>query len=497
MKRIRSARPLGIPLLALAALVSCEPSRLGAPHDDLRQVSSGRQVVIPAKGTATTLDFATYNIEWFGDAANGPTNETLQQSNVRDIISGADMDIWGFQEVVGASAFNSVESQLPGYTGFLANESLVVDGPAYYSDFSNTEQKVGILYKSSVATLVGAKIILKTNDYDFAGRPPMEVTLRVSLNGTTEDIIVIVLHNKCCTDDESYQRRLNASNALKSYIDTTHPTRKVWVIGDWNDDVDTSISIGRASPFKNFVDATTTFRFPTKALSDAGIASTVSYSDMIDHHLVTNESNATYVANSAEVYRVDAYITNYGTTTSDHYPVLSRYTFGGGGGGNTPPTAAFTSSCSSLSCSFTDGSTDSDGTVTAWSWNFGDGNTSTTRNPSHTYASGGTYTVSLTVTDNAGATGSTSQSVTVSAPASPISLSVRGYKVKGIPKADLTWSGATTASVDIFRNGVLVVTTANDGAHTDTLPKGSAGTFTYKVCEAGSAICSAGVSTTF
>ena len=80
---------------------------------------------------------------------------------------------------------------------------------------------------------------------------------------------------------------------------------------------------------------------------------------------------------------------------------------------NQGPTAAFTSSCTYLACTFTDGSTDSDGTVTGWSWNFGDGTTSTLRNPSKTYATAGSYTVTLTVTDNAGATSPASQTFTV------------------------------------------------------------------------------------
>ncbi|HEV3049409.1 MAG TPA: lamin tail domain-containing protein, partial [Longimicrobium sp.] len=63
---------------------------------------------------------------------------------------------------------------------------------------------------------------------------------------------------------------------------------------------------------------------------------TTSFTDMIDHHLNTNELNATLVAGSTEVYRVDSYISSYDATTSDHYPVLTRYTFGSGGGGTTP-----------------------------------------------------------------------------------------------------------------------------------------------------------------
>ena len=85
----------------------------------------------------------------------------------------------------------------------------------------------------------------------------------------------------------------------------------------------------------------------------------------------------------------------------------------GGGTGNTPPVANFTSTVSGLTASFTDTSTDSNGTIASRSWNFGDGSTSTLANPSRTYAAAGTYNVTLTVTDNGGASSSKTVAVTV------------------------------------------------------------------------------------
>jgi subtilisin family serine protease len=80
-----------------------------------------------------------------------------------------------------------------------------------------------------------------------------------------------------------------------------------------------------------------------------------------------------------------------------------------------------------------------------------------------------------------------------------ITLSVSAYKVKGVKYADLTWSPTSPSTdVDIRRNGSVVATTANDGAHTDgPLGKGG-GSATYQVCEAGpTPTCSAEVTVTW
>ena len=88
----------------------------------------------------------------------------------------------------------------------------------------------------------------------------------------------------------------------------------------------------------------------------------------------------------------------------------------GSGGNNVIPTAGFSSSISNLTASFTDNSTDSDGSIASWSWNYGDGSSSIDTNPNHTYSAAGSYLVTLTVTDNAGDSDSFSDSVTVNDP---------------------------------------------------------------------------------
>ncbi len=62
--------------------------------------------------------------------------------------------------------------------------------------------------------------------------------------------------------------------------------------------------------------------------------------------------------------------------------------------------------------------------------------------------------------------------------------------------ANLSWANATTTNVDIYRNGVKIITTANDGSHRDSPTV--KGTFSYKVCNAASTTaCSVEKSVTF
>lgn len=326
-------RSLGALMGALVAAVALTP--LGADP-----VLAAATAPVPSQGSATQLDVGNWNVEWFGSPDFGPTNEALQQENVHDVMAGADMDVWGLSEVVSTTAFDNLVSGMPGYTGVVANDPIVTNGAQYYSDFSNTEQKVALVWRSSMATLVGAKVILTDQNTNFAGRPPVEFTLRGTFDGVTKDLVFIVMHAKAGSTTDAWNLRNPASQALKSYLDTTYPTQDVFVIGDWNDDVDTSITAGKASPYANFVNDSARYTFPTRALSLSGVASTTGYPDFIDHQLNTNEVQAKYVAGSAQAFHPESYVASYSTTTTDHYPVLARYSFtlggGSGGSGGTP-----------------------------------------------------------------------------------------------------------------------------------------------------------------
>jgi PKD repeat protein len=82
---------------------------------------------------------------------------------------------------------------------------------------------------------------------------------------------------------------------------------------------------------------------------------------------------------------------------------------------NAPPTAAFDWTCTDLTCTFTDASSDSDGDVAALVWTFGTAGGSTEASPVFKFPAPGTYQVTLLVIDNEGATATITRAVDVRA----------------------------------------------------------------------------------
>jgi len=112
---------------------------------------------------------------------------------------------------------------------------------------------------------------------------------------------------------------------------------------------------------------------------------------------VTTCSDAGLAAEQTYYYRIRAYGTTFGSTTSSYSNEASVTT------PSIVPIANFTASPTEgeipLVVNFTDKST---GDITSRLWNFGDGGTSTEKNPTHIYNSVRTYTVSLKVTGPGG-----------------------------------------------------------------------------------------------
>src|SRR5439155_620870 len=168
-------------------------------------------------------------------------------------------------------------------------------------------------------------------------------------------------------------------------------------------------------PVANFTSSRPTLSCDFTSTSSDPDGSIAGYSwNFGDGSPVVTTQNPSHTYGAGGTYTVTLPVTdNQGGTNSHSQGVTVT-------AGNQAPVAAFNQSCSGLDCTFTDRSTDPDGTLVAWNWTSSDGATSTEQNPpTYTYAQPGTYTVTLAVTDNVGATNSTQQNVTVGAANQP------------------------------------------------------------------------------
>jgi len=119
---------------------------------------------------------------------------------------------------------------------------------------------------------------------------------------------------------------------------------------------------------------------------------------------------------------------------------------------------------------------------------------------------GKTYFVAVTALDNVGNESGYSSEITITvpepgsattetpavAPIPNITLSANTYKTKGDKFANLTWSGAPSDYVDVYRDGHLIPDAAgilNDGEYLHG-PFNSGKPATYQICEKGTSTCS-------
>ena len=294
---------------------------------------------------APVFTVGQWNLTYFGSDTRGPVNSSsdggtsddLQIAGARDIMRGVGANLWALVEMVDAADFERLKAQLPGFDGFLANDATFVTGGT--SPYGTNSQKPGVLYDSSL-TFQSASLVRIGNISDFADRPPLRVDFTTEIQGEQAPLTVIVVHMRADSSDPTGPRdaRERAAAALKAYLDDELPTQHVFVLGDWNDDVDESISLDPSTqaplptPYQNFVSDPARYTFITRELSLAGGATTIGFENIVDHTLASNEVADRYLPGSAHVLYVDDGFPDFLNVVSDHRPVVSGYAFSGEAG---------------------------------------------------------------------------------------------------------------------------------------------------------------------
>lgn len=304
--------------------------------------------------TNNTLDVGCWNIEWFGHPTLGPADNNLQQTNVTTVLNILKLDVLNANEVSDETRLGQAVAAMG--SNFTYTCSQEVSNGTTVTDPNS--QRVCFIYNTDVVKNVTTTALLldvKANPASFfgissptltypyppypqndptnffaSGRLPYAMTGDVTVNGVTKRMMFVGMHAKANTapTDIAYQRRQLDARVLKDYLDRDYPNIPFILMGDLNDDIDVSIYDNlSASSYKNFVDDATRYRFVTGQTSLINrTKSTVGFSAMIDHVMMSNEVFNAYESSSARVGMPDLYIPTYGSTTiTDHYPVMARF----------------------------------------------------------------------------------------------------------------------------------------------------------------------------
>lgn len=298
-----------------------------------------------------TLDIVNWNLEFFGarrdDYDNvefGPADESLQLTNVKTVLDSLNADIIAVQEISNDSLFAELVEQLRGHYAFVCSErySYSYEPP----DNKFPPQKTCFIYNTATIEVVSARAMFEslydsartTNpsllpgypgegaaDFYSHGRLPFLLTVKATINGVTETISCVNIHGKSGSTASDYNRRLYDAQVLKDTLDAHFTGRLLTVLGDFNDDLDKSIVKDLPSPYASFVADSSGFVPVTKSLSDLSLRSTVNFTDVVDHQVISREFGKCLLEGSETIVAPFAQVREYGTTTSDHLPVITRY----------------------------------------------------------------------------------------------------------------------------------------------------------------------------
>lgn len=291
-----------------------------------------------------TLDVVTWNIEWFGSTSNGPSNVNLQLENVKKVIEDLDADIYAFQEIASLSRFNQLVDALPGYGG------VVSPAASAGGDFAEEAQKLTYLFKLETIDTLQTKVLLTGVTPDLlvdypsgrdrfwaSGRLPFLMEIKTKKNGVRKTINLINVHTRSNGGGESaanprYAMRRFDVNVLKDTLDAQYADVPLIILGDFNDDLDETVADSNAptvgtteTSFINFINDPENYTPITISLSNAGLRTFPSFENVIDHIMISNEMNESWLVNSERIYYPYDLIPNYDNTTSDHLPVKARF----------------------------------------------------------------------------------------------------------------------------------------------------------------------------
>ena len=299
----KRARTLSVSWVMVCA-VGCSLPLPAEPSAKADAAAPG-PAVSQARSPRAQLTVLTWNLDWFQDPSEGPSDDDAQYAAVRDVLRQHAATLMALQEVASEAAFERLLQDLPSYAGALSGYEW--------------KQRTALLWDRARFELACAHAVSGFSD---AGRPPLELLLHDKHDDT--QLLVVVIHAKAQSDARSYQERQQLASALADYLAAEHPALPTIVLGDFNDELKGSITAGQDTPYLPFTEDPR-YATPTLLLNH-GVAGEASYAtgSTLDHIVLSRELGARVQAGSVNVLRDEllADEPSFTTRVSDHFPVI-------------------------------------------------------------------------------------------------------------------------------------------------------------------------------
>jgi hypothetical protein len=279
-----------------------------------------------------SLDMVNWNIEWFGHPSNGPTDNVKQAAFAKTVMDSLNADIYVLQEIVDTALLGTLTRSLNGSYDYavslyssLASNSNDPDWPL--------AQKLAYVYRRGMFTNISTRGFLLTNtaatDSFASGRVPFLMEADVTVDGITKRISFLNIHGKAGDSFSDYSDRRGGSKYMTDTLNTFFNTHHFTIAGDYNDDLDATITATAGTTQTPYFHITTDpARYTPVSLwnSTRGERSTFANPEVIDHVSVSNEMNGDYHAFSSILRRdVIPLITRFADSVSDHIPMSTRF----------------------------------------------------------------------------------------------------------------------------------------------------------------------------
>ena len=271
-------------------------------------------ILVDTVNKNSTLDFTTWNLEWFGwaDTTRGPKNKDLQRQRIRTVMDTIKADLYALQEVLSDEALASLSDSIKGnYKRFFASDV-------------TSDQKLAYIYNAETLTPLSTGLAVNGGARAWGnGRFPYRMTF--TPKNMNVPIVVFNIHAKATSDStaaDDYDRRKTDAETFYEYLTNFYRDSNVVVMGDFNDRLlSTSVDSTLPSCYSVFLNDNS-WNATTAEMERQGLSSYLGFNrSFLDHILLR--------ARGLEFYRSylespERYLTSFSSTVSDHRPVTLR-----------------------------------------------------------------------------------------------------------------------------------------------------------------------------